>query len=334
MSLETTTPAAPAAPATPPPAAPTPDVPAADYHPSQDDAAGLAVYREVRGQPPVDADPARPTSLPVSPDSDAAAKPHEAPAADPEDAKLARVFNRIERLETERNQAQRAAQEREAEVARLKERAAFADQYEKDLAEFREDPERLFTKVKWDRQTIEDYIANGPRKVDTVAAAAERRTQELEARLARFEKAEAERETANRREQFKADLPRQLAGKEDQYPYTHAFYDKPAELADALFGVMAEAYRTQNREMTADETAAVLESTLASHFERLNRTRSKAPAGQTPNSPAPVGTPKPAPTPTLTNTSPAATRPPPTDSDSDDDLLEIAKQTLRKGRAA
>jgi len=329
MSTPDTT-AAPAAPVTPPPTAPEGAAPA-DYHPSQDDAAGLAAYREVRAAQ-VPPDPDVPVSVPAP---DAGAQPAAAPPAESaEDAKLAKIFNRISRLEDERNQATRAVQEREAEVARLKERAAYADQYEKDLAEFREDPERFFTKIKWDRQTIEDYIAHGPRKVDTAVAATERRTQELEARLAKFEKAEAERELANRREQYKAALPAQLAGKEDQYPHVFAFYDKPHELAEALFGVMSEAYRGQNREMTPDETAAVLESTLASHAERLNRTRSKSPAGTNPpNPPAPVGGPKPAPTPTLTN-NPPATRPPPSDSDNDDDLLEIARQTLRKGRAA
>jgi hypothetical protein len=334
MTIADTTPTA--APVAPP--APSPEVPAAEYHPSQDDAAGLATYREVKAAgaeqpPPVDPDVPNPISVPGT--SDAGAKPAAAPPADTsEDAKLAKIFNRISRLEDERNQATAAVQARDAELAKLKERAAYADQYEKDLSEFREDPERFFTKIKWDRQTIEDYIANGPRKVDTAVAATERRTQELEARLAKFEKAEAERELAGRREQYKAALPNQLTGREDQYPHLFAFYDKPAELADALFGVMSEAYRTQNREMSADETAAVLESTLASHAERLNRTRSKSPAGtQSPNPPAPVGT-KPLPTPTLTNTSPAATRTPTTDSDNDDDLLEIAKQTLRKGRAA
>ncbi len=322
-----------------PTSAPAPSDPStaapADYHPSQDDAAGLVAFRAAKA---ANADPAPEGTGPETPPTaPAVAAPPGSPTPDdglaPEDAKLARILNRISRLEDERNTAHKTLAERDAELARLRERAAVADQYDQDFNRFREDPEALFRKVKWDRKTIEDYIANGPSKVDAATAAVARETEELKARLAKFEQADAQRQQIERTQQFKASLPAALAGKEEQFPLTHTFYDRPADLADALFSVMAEAYRSQNgREMPVEEAAGLLEKTLGTHLERLSRPRSKpAPQG------APGGSPSSAPkpyTPTLTNTPPAAATSPRSDAESDDDLLALAAASLKAKRRA
>ena len=348
--------AAPApAPAAPPTTAPVvpPPVPAPDagvsdslpYHPSQDDAAGLAAYRAARAATkaaapeaaPPDPKPSEPGGglVPGSPTATTPTTTEPSPEADlsPEDAKLARVLNRISRLEDERNAARAAAAERDTELAKLRERAKFADDYERDLAEFHDDPERLFKRVKWDQAKIQDYVVNGPSKVDAVTERVSRETAELKARLERFERAEAERTQANRIADFKATLPTQLQEKKDAYPHVLAFYENPSELADALFGIMESTYRSQNgKELTVDETAKVLETTLSGYYERLSRARSQNPPVADPT--APSRTTKPSSAPTLTNTPPVASKPPTPAEEDDDSLLASAASFLRTRRTA
>jgi DNA-binding protein H-NS len=334
--------AAPEAPIASPPAAPVAPAPVSspesDYHPSQDDQAGLAVLRAAKAAARAEVAPvAEPTAPPAEPPPKSMPSP-EAPSPDadlpPEDAKLARILNRITRLEDERNTAQRTLQERDAELFRLRERAKAAEEYDTAFSRFREDPEALFRKVGWDRKTIDDYLAKGPSQADSRTAALQREHEELKSRIAKFEEQDQKREQTVRIEAFKAALPAQFEAVADKYPRTAAYYDSPRELSDALFHVMSETYRGQGREPTVAEAATALESILGGHYERLTRTRSKGPAG---TSPAHVDAPKPTvspSTPTLTNTPPAPATRSISDSESDDDLLELAKQTLRKARAA
>lgn len=296
------------------------------YTPEMDDAAGLSTYRELRVAPPDDVAPTRaepePTagSVPVSPDPTKVGDEE----LSPEDRRLERVLTRITRLEDERKAAQNAVAERDAELAKLRERAKAADEYEADLAKFREDPDVFFRRVKWDAAKIQDYIVNGPSKVDAATSRVESETQELKKRLEKFEAAEAERTRQSREREFKAALPKQLEGKDSDFPFTLSFYDSPDSLADALFNVMADTYRSQNRELTTAEAASVLETTLKTHHERLTRGR------QAKTGPATAAKPT---TPTLTNTPPApASKTSPSESDSDDDLLAAATAALRVRR--
>lgn len=312
-----------------------------NYSPAMDDAAGLEAYRTVRAATPDPAPeppPAPGQAPPPSPLPDPGASASGAPSDDlpPEDAKLARVLNRIERLEQERNTAQRERDTHAAELAKARERAAFADKYEQDLAEFREDPERFFKRINWDRKTIEDYVTHGPSKVDAVTSTVERKTAELQKRLDAFEAADRTRASEERVSRVKAGIPPALASRADTYPHVLAFYENPSELADAIMAVAENSLRTSNRDLTLDEAAASLEKTLIAHSERLNRARSK-PGGTPAAAPSsqPTGTAKPT-APTLTNTAPAAAKPPPpsTDQESDDDLLAGAVARLRAARTA
>lgn len=303
----------------------------ADYSPAIDDAAALATYREL-SRPVPEAAP-EPEAAPVG---SALPVPELSSSAEdglsPEDAKLARVLNRITRLEDDRTQAQKQLAERDAELAKLRERAKFADEYDRDLARFAEDPETFFRKVKWDAEKMRDYVVNGPKAVDAATSQLSREQAELKTRLEKFEAAEAQRAQAAREADFKSGLARQLEGKAEKYPFATAFYSTPAELSDALYAVMAQTYRTQNRELTADETAQVLETTLSAHAEKLNRARKPTAAG-TPAA-APTSSSKPS-FPTLSNTPPASVTPTKdTNSDSDDDLLAAAAAALRRSRAA
>lgn len=303
------------------------------YHPSQDDAAGMAVLREARAaaEPPPEADAgeSKPNPLPVPA---AGGSPAAHDDLSPEDAKLARILNRIQKLEDERNTAQKTLSEREAELARLAERAKFADEYERELSEFAEDPDRLFKRVKWDSDKIKDYVINGPSKTEAATSRTDREMSDLKARLEKFERADAERQQAARIDEFKAGLPKAIEGKNETYPHTLAFYESPKELGDALWGLMEQTYRSSKVELTAEQAAERIESTLASHFERLNRARSKTGT----SAPAPSANPPAKSPPTLTNVPPTAATPPNPQSDSDDDdvLLQRAVSQLRKARVA
>lgn len=297
----------------------------ADYHPSQDDAAGISIYREALDAPAETPAPEAKPDVPVLPVPGAGSADDE---LSPEDAKLARVLNRITRLEDERNTAQKTLSDRDAQLTKLQERARLADEYERNLAEFAEQPERLFKMVKWSPEKLQDYVVNGPSKVDAATSAISREQSELRARLEKFERADAERQAQERVTNYKAALAPQLDGKGDRFPHVTTFFDKPADLADALYAIMDQTYREQKRELTVEETAQVLESTLSGHYERLNRARSKP----NPSATTPAGTPKPT-VPTLTNTPPtSASKPTQTDSEDDDAMMAAAVSLLRRGR--
>jgi hypothetical protein len=319
-------PATPAADPTPAPVAPSGDG-GADYHPSQDDAAALSIYREVKAHPadpPPEATPASPVDAPPLP------VPGAVGAADdlsPEDKRLERILTRVTRLDEEHKTLQRSAADKDARIAQLEADAKFAADYRKELAEFQESPETFFKRVNWDQDKIRDYIVNGPKPVDAITSKLAREQNELKERLAKYEAAEAERIRAAQVNEYKATLPKALEPEASKYPLTLAFYDSAADLSDALFGQMTRAYQEQNRTLSPAEAAEAIESVLTAHHERLTRAKSKP------------GTPAAAPTatktaPSLTNVPPASAKPPApsNDSDSDDDLMAAAVQMLRSKR--
>lgn len=309
----------------------TPDSGSDSYDPSVDDAAALEIYRsatkskseETPAEPPVKVEDKPPVPVPDP------AKP--ADELDAGDAKLARVLNRIERLENERNAAFQERDVTKAEAERLRARAAVADQHERDLADFKLDPDKFFRKIGWDQKTIHDYIVNGPTAANPQLTAQERELAELKKTVEADKAERAQNAQAAQIHQFKANIPHHLTAVKAELPLLHSFYDQPAELAEAVYGVMAHAYQTQKTDLTVHEAGKLVEQTLKSHLERLDRARSKTSPSNSSN-PAPAAKPT---TPTLTNSPPVSATPNTSpDQESDEALFDQAVAFLRSKRVA
>lgn len=296
--------------------APTPAGPPEEYHPSQDDAKGLEVYRAAKqgAVAPVEPKP-DPAALPV-PDPEATTPP---PVPESEDEKIARIWGRISGLEKERD-----AQKSENEALRAK--AARADALEAKIRGFHDDPEALFTEVKWDADKIRDYITNGTKAPSLETQRVAKDTAELRKELEQLRAEGRQRDEAAQVEAAKAQILDQLKPEVEALPYLHAYYEKPGELANAVWQVISATYQQQKTVLSVPEAAKVVERVLAEQAQRFSRARSQTPGSSTAPAPKPVS-------PTLTNTPPGSSnsKKSPEDS-SDEENFASAVQLLKAGR--
>lgn len=253
-----------------------------------------------------------------------AEKPAE-PAKDPAkeleaggDEKLGRVFNRISRLEDELKAAK-------GETDTLKQRAARADELEAEKQLFLSDPEKFFTNYGWDKETIRDYIVNGPSAVKPEAAKVRKETQTLKQEMEALKAELRAKDEAGQVQQAKARIPAALAPDKAKFPTLHAYYDQPAEMADAIYGVINATYQQQKTVLTVHEAAEAVEKVLAEQAKRFSRASSKEPEPST-KQPATKQ-----PSPTLTNVPPSSSNPPiPQEESQDDDHFEEALAVMRQ----
>lgn len=247
------------------------------------------------------------------------AKPAAEPPAD-EDAKMARVFNRISRLEDELATARREAEQNRADADRGRKR-------EEAFKKFKEDPKALFDEVGWDHETIRDFVINGPKatKVEQAGLTREQQTlaDEVKALKAQLESERHGQQMAA----AKARIPELLKPEADKYPTMFTYFESPTEMAETLFGVMAQAQQDQ-KTVSLSDAAASVEKVLADQAKRFSRARSET---QESSTPAPAS--KPA-TPTLTTIPSGSVTPPSKSLDdmTDAERMAAAIATMRPAR--
>jgi hypothetical protein len=299
-----------ATPASAPPPAPE------EYHPSQDDAKGLEAYRAAKqamaAATEVKPDPA---ALPA-PEPEATTPP---PVPESEDEKIARIWGRISGLERERD-----AQKGEIESLRAK--AARADALEAKIKGFHDDPEALFSEVAWDADKIRDYITHGKAAPSIETQKVAKETADVRRELAELRSQLQQRDEAAAVEQAKGRILDQIKPEAAGLPYLHAYYDQPAEMANAIWQVISATYQQQKTVLSVPEAAKVVEKVLSEQAQRFSRARSQSPGSSTAPAAKPVS-------PTLTNTpaGSSTSKKSPEDS-SDEENLAAAVQMLKAAR--
>lgn len=303
------------------PATPPPETPEA-YHPSQDDAKGLEAYRAAKAAPGATTEPTEKPADPNAPNALPVPEPeHTTPPTVPEgeDEKIARIWGRISGLEKERD-AQRA--ENEA----LRAKAARADALEAKIRGFHDDPEALFTEVKWDADKIRDYITNGKTAPSLETQRVAKDTADVRKELEELRGELRQRDQASQVERAKVQILDELKPAAASLPYLHAYYEKPGEMADAVWGVINATYQQQKTVLSVADAAKVVEKVLTEQAQRFSRARSQTPGSSTAPAAKPVS-------PTLTNTPPGSSnsKKSPEDS-SDEENFQTAVQLLKAGR--
>lgn len=233
----------------------------------------------------------------------------------------AAVLSKIAKLEHAAEEAGSARDAHASRVAELEAKLADASQYQSLAAT---DPLALLQKLGLTPDAVADYVTNGPKKADPKLTALEQKQAQLDAALAKIQ----EREEAGARDQrtvaYKTAIPAQLESEKGALPHLHAFYETPADLANAVFEHQMAVYAGgKGEELTPLVAAKRLESALVqakTRFAKLHGIGAAA-AGKPPAR-------------GLTNQSPVAAAPKAVkDEDlSDDDLLAAAVATLRQGR--
>lgn len=267
------------APRTMPATAPVAEPADADYSPAQDDAAGFAAFRAAKGEPAADAsaktesgkadvvaaavaDATGTTTDPAAP---------KAEVADPTDAKLNKIFNRIAHLERERDEAR-------SSLSRLEQRAARADELERLEAEMKANPTKALERLGWNQDTLAEYILKGNDATSPKLTAVEQEQRALKQEL---EQLRAERAEADRQERIRkhvAALPDAIKDELPELKHVSTFYDSPAEMAEAIWQVQRNAYQTQKTELSPVEAAQAIEKVLAEQAKRFARASSQSPA--------------------------------------------------------
>lgn len=301
---------------TPPAPAVVPDAKPDEYHPSQDDARGLEAYRAAKQAK------AEPTEKPADPSALPAPDPEvttPTPVPESEDEKIARIWGRISGLEKQRD-----AQKGEIEALRAK--AERADALEAKIRGFHDDPEALFTEVKWDADKIRDYITNGKAAPSLETQRVAKDTADVRQQLEQLRTELRQRDEVATIERAKVQILDQIKPEAAALPYLHAYYDKPGEMADAVWGVINATYQQQKTVLSVTDAAKVVERVLVEQAQRFSRARSQAPGSSTAPAPKPVS-------PTLTNTPPgsSSSKKSPEES-SDEENFQTAVQLLKAGR--
>lgn len=324
--VEAATAAATGAPETAPTATETsaPTTPSADALPTFDDA--LAVYQATKAKNTAAEEPAVEAKTEAAPAETAEPKKEAAKELEAGDEvgdhKLARVFNRISRLEDDLKSAR-------GETDGLKARAARADELEAEKALFLKDPEKFFKGYGWDQDTIRDYVVNGPKALKPEVAQQRSETQELRKQLDDLKNERRAEADAKQVAEAKLRIPAMLKPDEAKFPTLHSYYDEPGELADAIYGVINAGYQQQKTVLTVHEAAEAVEKVLSAQAKRFSRARSKEPEPST-KQPATKQ-----PSPTLTNVPPATSNPPKQEEESEDSdnfaaALAVYKQRAKK----
>jgi len=249
--------------------------------------AALAAFREAKaaGKAKSLADAAESTDKPAADGVDingepkAVEKPTTVPATDMKpavDPEVAKLFNRL----TASEQQARADAE---ELKKLRARAQVADEWEAaaEDAATKKNPKRLFSKIKWDGQVLNDYIADqgdfDPAK--TATKELEVRAAALEKKLAEREARDAERERHDLISTHKAAISKELAPKRDTFPFLFADAETDQGVGEQVFELMAHLYNTEGKEISFDAAAATINQALQTRYERLHKATAKpAPA--------------------------------------------------------
>lgn len=292
------------------------------YNPAQDTAAAFQALRDAKAAKAAETPEAPETKAEAATTAAEASLPPEPgketppPDADPTDAKLNRVFNRIAALERERDEARDYAR-------KFAEGAKRAEELEAKLAKLKTDPREWMQESGWNQDTLADYILKGDEAVSPKLTTVEQRQKalEIEVQQLRAERDQAVHEQRTR--EYIATIPAQLAEHKSKFPTLSAYHDTDASLAEHVFSVMRSAYQNQKTELTIFEAAQGLEDVLANQAKRFARRASS----ETPTtSPAASAT---KPTPTLTNKSTASPSPASAESDGVSLNYKAAIETLR-----
>lgn len=292
-----------------------------EYSPEADFAAAAEALKAMRGSEPTPA-PAAPVA-PVLPDPAAISAAGEvAPPAAPsetEDARLARVFNRIGQLERERDEV-KAKVLPDDQLAKLR-------KYEALFEKAATDPGPLFDEIKWNPDTIVEYVKTGKLPKDPQIASVEQATAAIKAELEALKAERAQQTQESRIQAYKASLPAQLEPLKAETPYISVYFDTPADAADYIYRHQAAVYQSTGQELTVRDSALAVEKVLADQAKRFSRARSETPVAQ-PSSPG-------KPRVTLTNTAPASRNPhPAAEDDGATPNFAAALETFRGLRAA
>jgi len=281
----TTTPTAPEVPAAPAAAAPTD----ADLLAQATAALTKVMEPDADSAPPPPAAPEAPATTPAA----------EPPPAVDQDEKFARLFARVSGMEEQRRRES-------AELETLRARVAKADEIETLLTNAQQDPEALFSAIKWTPQVISAYmtaIARGedPKaaaKAATVPAVVDTKLTALEAKLQQYEAALAQERQHREAAEANAKFPSLISGENAaKYPHTAAFFkEEPGDFAEALAGTIREA-RKLGRELTPEDALRSIEHFHATYYKRA--TRLSAPPAGVPGTQS-ASKPSPSPT-TITN---------------------------------
>lgn len=301
---------------TPPAPAEAPATPPAEYHPSQDDARGLEAYRAAKGAKVEPTEKPTETSALPAPDPEVTTP---TPVPESEDEKIARIWGRISGLEKERDAAK-------GEIESLRAKAARAAELEAKIRGFHDDPEALFTEVAWDADKIRDYITNGKKAPSLETQRVAKDTADVRQQLEQLRGELRQRDEVMQIERAKVQILDQIKPEAASLPYLHAYYDKPGELADAVWGVINATYQQQKTVLSVTDAAKVVERVLVEQAQRFSRARSQAPGSSTAPATKPVS-------PTLTNTPPgsSSSKKSPEES-SDEENFQTAVQLLKAGR--
>lgn len=288
----------------------------ADSTSGTEDADLSAALSALRGEEP--AKPAEPVvETPVA----EVAKPVE-PVATPEtvkpvevDADTKAILAKMARLEFERDQLAEKSTTATTRLAELESHAA-------ELAALKADPLKALEKLGFTPDQVLDYVTNGPKKVDPVLSAQEKRLAELEKMAASMRQREEQAERNQRISQHKASIPQHLESVKDKYPLALAYHETPAELADAIWSVQEHAYLSKKQDLTVAQAADVVESTLRAHKARFDKSAVKPAAAAVVK---PVGA-------TLTNAVPTQATAGVDPSELDDDAALSAAVAALKGQ--
>lgn len=204
-------------------------------------------------------------------------------------SQLDRAFSRLSELEN-------ATRTQQAELERLRARAARADELEAQA----KDPWEFLTKNGWDQDVLAEAVLKGGAAVGVRQAKAKTEIEQLREELAAERNARLQNETRDQVSRAKAGIPALVASKATELPYTSAYFDSPEQMADAVYATV-QAAAQDGRELTFLEAARAIEDELVRVEARVARGRSKKAPAAAPAPKAPVPAPK-----TITNANSAA----------------------------
>lgn len=167
-----------------------------------------------------------------------------------------------------------AESERDTLNKRVSELAPKAEQADKLLQAVKADPIKFLLDQGLTREAVQDFLLNGPKQVDPALAAAQAKADEAAAKVAAFERAQAEQAAAANVAAFKQ---REVAPHldESKFPLLHAVNGKDA--VEAVYNLMNAAHQ-RGESLSAAQAAATIEGNLTGIWERLAAAKKPAPA--------------------------------------------------------
>lgn len=198
-----------------------------------------------------------------------------------DDADWKAIQAKIARLEFDRDQLTEKHTSTSAKLTELEAHSA-------ELAELKANPIKALEKLGFSPEAVLDYVQNGPKKVDPALTAQERRLAELEKLASGMQAQQAAAQQASKVSDFKATIPGALETVKGQFPLLHGFHETPGELADAVFGLMESAYRSNKTELTVAQAAKQIEDVLTrnkARYDRLGKPAATTAAAKSPASP-------------------------------------------------